>query len=57
MYGYTTGGTGYTVFSTAADTTTSIFYGNLTGYSTSLYTGSSTNTTAADMDARIVAAI
>ena len=70
MYGYTTGGTGYTVFSTAAGATTSTFYGNVTGSSASctgnsatastaasLYTGSSTNTTAADSDARIVAAI
>jgi len=35
MYGYTTGGTGYTVFATAAGATTSTFYGNVTGSSAS----------------------
>jgi len=35
MYGYTTAGTGYSVFATAADATSSTFYGNVTGSSAS----------------------
>lgn len=44
IYGYTTNGTGYTVFATAAGATSSTFYGNVTGSSASCTGNSATAT-------------